>query len=270
LTGVVRGLARVLIALAGGLAPLAACHAAAPAPVAATALPTVKPEIVRRLPHDPRAWTEGLFFDASGQMYESTGEIGRSTLRRVNVETGAVEASAPVPLPLYGEGSSAVGDKIYSLSWQNGVGLIWDKATLTLKSQFTYLGEGWALTNLGSSLVMSDGTSNLRVIDPATLRLQRVIHVTALGKPVQQLNEVETVDGEIWANIWLTDRIARIDPASGAVKGWVDVSDLHRAAGTTGPDQIPNGIAYDGVHHKLYVTGKEWPVMFEIRIPKGK
>lgn len=254
---------RTFVGLGLILAPLAACQAA---PV--VDLPTVKAEIVRRLPHDPHAWTEGLFFDATGQMYESTGEIGRSTLRRVNPETGEVLASAPVPLPLYGEGSSAVGDRIYSLSWQNGIGLIWDKATLERKGQFSYLGEGWALTNMGSSLVMSDGTSNLRVVDPNGFRLQRVIHVTALGKPVAQLNEIELVNGEIWANIWLTDRIARIDPASGKVRGWVDVSDLHKVAGTTGGDQIPNGIAYDGVHHRLYVTGKEWPVMFEIKIPK--
>jgi glutaminyl-peptide cyclotransferase len=266
----VRGVAKAFTGLGLALAPLAACHAAAPAPRAAAALPTVKPVVVRKLPHDPKAWTEGLFFDATGQMYESTGEVGRSTLRRVNVETGEVEASAPVPLPLYGEGSSAVGDKIYSLSWQNGIGLVWDKTTLKPTAQFNYLGEGWALTNMGPDLVMSDGTSNLRVIDPATLHVRRVIHVTALGKPVDRLNEVELVNGEIWANIWLTDRIARIDPVSGAVKGWIDVSDLHREAGTTGPDQIPNGIAYDGVHHKLYVTGKEWPVMFEIRIPGKK
>ena len=262
-----RAFVRALVGLALGLVPLAACHAASPAPKAA-AVPTVKPVVVRRLPHDPKAWTEGLFFDATGQMYESTGEVGRSTLRRVNVETGEVEASAKVPMPLYGEGSSAVGDKIYSLSWQNGIGLVWDKATLTPKAQFNYMGEGWALTNMGPDLVMSDGTSNLRVIDPATLHVRRVIHVTAQGKPVEQLNEVELVDGEIWANIWLTDRIARIDPATGAVKGWIDVSDLHKAAGTVGPDQIPNGIAYDGVHHKLYVTGKEWPVMFEIKVPR--
>lgn len=256
---------KALIALVFAMVPLGACHAAAPAP-----LPTVKPEVVRKLPHDPHAWTEGLFFDSTGQMYESTGELGRSTLRRVNVETGAVMASAPVPLPLYGEGSSAVGGKIYSLSWQNGIGLIWDKATLTRTGQFSYMGEGWALTNMGPSLVMSDGTSNLRVIDPDGFRLQRIIHVTAQGKPVDQLNEVELVDGEIWANIWLTDRIARIDPVSGKVKGWIDVSDLHKAAGTTGPDQIPNGIAYDAVHRKLYVTGKEWPVMFEIKVPGKK
>jgi glutaminyl-peptide cyclotransferase len=261
----VRAVAKALMGLAFGLVPLAACHAAAPAP---GPLPTVRAEIVRKLPHDPHAWTEGLFFDATGQMYESTGEIGRSTLRRVNVETGEVMASAPVPRPLYGEGSAPFGDKIYSLSWQNGVGLIWDKATLTPKAQFNYMGEGWGLASFGNSFVMSDGTSNLRVIDPATLRMTRVIHVTAQGKPVDQLNEVEVVDGEIWANIWLTDRIARIDPVTGKVLGWVDVSALHQAAGTTGGDQIPNGIAWDGVHHKLYVTGKEWPVMFEIRLPR--
>lgn len=258
---------RALVGAGLALAPLGACHAASPA---LAALPVTKPVVVRKLPHDPHAWTEGLFFDATGQMYESTGELGRSTLRRVNVETGKVEASAPVPMPLYGEGGSAVGDKIFSLSWQNGIGLVWDKATLTIKGQFNYLGEGWALANLGPDLVMSDGTSNLRVLDPTDLHVLRIIHVTALGKPVVNLNEVEVVNGEIWANIWLTDRIARIDPATGKVKGWIDVSELHREAGTVGPDQIPNGIAYDGVHHKLYVTGKEWPVMFEIKVPGVK
>ncbi len=262
---------QALLGLALGLAPLAACHAAQPAPSSAAAeLPVVKPEVVRKLPHDPHAWTEGLFFDATGQMYESTGELGRSTLRRVNVETGEVLARADVPMPLYGEGSAPVGDKIYSLSWRDGIGLIWNKATLKPEGQFSYMGEGWALTKLGNDLIMSDGSSNLRVIDPNGFRLLRMIHVTANGKPVDQLNEVELVDGEIWANIWLTDRIARIDPASGHVKGWIDVSDLHKEAGTTGPDQIPNGIAYDGVHHKLYVTGKEWPTMFEIRVPGVK
>ncbi|WP_343613862.1 glutaminyl-peptide cyclotransferase [Novosphingobium sp.] len=262
---------QALLGLALTLVPLAACHAAQPAPSSASAeLPVVKPVVVRKLPHDPKAWTEGLFFDSTGQMFESTGELGRSTLRRVNVETGEVIARADVPLPLYGEGSAPVGDEIYSLSWRNGIGLVWDKATLKRKGQFSYMGEGWALTRLGPSLVMSDGSSNLRVIDPKNFRLERVIHVTAQGQPVDQLNEVELVDGEIWANIWLTDRIARIDPATGKVKGWIDVSDLHKAAGTTGPDQIPNGIAYDPVHHRIYVTGKEWPVMFEIKVPGVK
>ena len=250
--------ALALVALALGLA----------APARAE-LPVIKAEVVRTFPHDRGAWTEGLFID-NGEMFESTGEPNRSSVRRVDLASGRVIEKVMVPAPYYGEGIAPWHDQIVSLSWRNGVGFRWSRHGLRPLGRFQYLTEGWGLSRLGEDFVMSDGSSTLGVIDPATFRLKRIISVTAEGVPVDRLNELEVVDGEILANIWLTDRIARIDAATGHVLGWIDVSALHKRAGVFGQDQIPNGIAWDAKRRRLYVTGKEWPLLFEIKWPVGR
>jgi len=239
------------------------------APAALAELPVQRAEVLRTLPHDPRAFTEGLFID-HGELFESTGEVGRSTIRRVELATGRVLASVSIPAPLFGEGIAPWDGQILSLTWQGGVGFRWRRDGLKPLGQFTYPGEGWGLTRMGAEVVMSDGTATLRVIDPASFRLKRRIAVTAEDVPVRMLNELEYVDGEILANVWMTDRIARIDPASGHVLGWIDVAALHRRAGVFGQDQVANGIAWDAARRRLYVTGKEWPLLFEIKPPKAR
>ncbi len=241
-------------------------------------LPVASARVLRALPHDPAAFTEGLFID-KGQLVEATGEVGHSTIRRIDLETGRVLASVNVPAPLFGEGVAPWHGTILSLTWQNGIGFRWLPSPkggkhapwLRQIGRFAYLGEGWGLTGYEAGgvhrLIMSDGTDTLRFIDPAQFRVTGLLKVTAEGRPVAMLNELEYVNGEILANIWQTDRIARIDPVSGHVIGWIDLAALHRRAGVFGPDQVANGIAYDAPHHRLYVTGKEWPLLFEIAVP---
>jgi len=172
---------------------------------------------------------------------------------------------------VFGEGIAPWHDQILSLTWQNGTGFRWQARHLDYLSRFTYLGEGWGLTRMGEVLVMSDGTPTLRVMDPASFRLIRTIPVTVEGHPLAMLNELEWVDGEILANVWQTDLIARIDPANGHVTGWIDLSALHAAVRVGDPaGDVANGIAWDAAHRRLYVTGKEWPRLFEIAPPKRK
>ncbi|MBV9528416.1 glutaminyl-peptide cyclotransferase, partial [Sphingomonas sp.] len=223
--------------------------------------------VIREYPHDRRAFTEGLFY-LDGFLYESTGELGRSGLRKVDLATGRVIRQVAVNPPLYGEGIAPWRGNILSLTWKNGVGFRWSRDNFRKLSSFHYPGEGWALTSDGKSLIMSDGTDTLRFVDPASFRPRRLLRVTADGQPVTELNELEYVDGEILANIWLTNRIARIDPASGHVIGWIDVSALHARAGNTEENDVPNGIAWDAAHRRLFVTGKDWPVLFQIAPPK--
>jgi len=265
----------LLLVLAALLAPVGAGQVAGQ--TQASALPVQAAQVLRRLPHDREAYTEGLFIDR-GQMFESTGQTGRSSVRRVDLATGKVLARFTIPAPLFGEGIApwhkpGGQDQILGLTWRDGVGFRLSREGFRVLGQFSYLGEGWGLTvrptPAGGEIVMSDGTDTLRFIDPATFRARRLLRVTAGGVSLPMLNELEWVDGEILANIWLTDRIARIDPASGHVLGWIDVSALHRETGAMGQDQVANGIAWDAAHRRLYVTGKEWPVMFEIRPPKG-
>ena len=210
-----------------------------------------------------------MFID-QGQLYESTGGVGASSIRRVDLASGRVLESVSIPAPLFGEGIAPWRGTILSLTWQNGIGFRWSRKGLTPTGRFNYLGEGWALTGDGRELIMSDGTDTLRFIEPDQFRVIRLLKVSAGGRPVTMLNELEYVDGEILANIWQTDLIARIDPASGHVLGWIDLAALHRKAGVFGPDQVANGIAFDAPHHRLYVTGKDWPYLFEIAPPKRR
>ena len=241
-------------------------------------LPVASARVLRVLPHDPSAFTEGLFIEG-GHLVEATGELGRSSLRRVDLESGKVLASVSLPGDVFGEGVAPWHGTLLSLTWQNGFGFRWALANSNRRGgqhsgpwlrpigRFSYLGEGWGLTGDGHHLIMSDGTDTLRLIAPDQFRVTGLLRVTAEGRPVAMLNELEYVNGEILANIWQTDRIARIDPASGHVLGWIDLAALHRRAGVFGPDQVANGIAYDAPRHRLYVTGKEWPLLFEIALP---
>ncbi|MBN8807909.1 MAG: glutaminyl-peptide cyclotransferase [Sphingomonas sp.] len=232
-----------------------------------SSVPVRPAEVVATFPHDPHAYTEGLFYQ-DGALWESTGTIGRSGIRKVDLKTGKVLMSVAVDPPLYGEGIAPWGDQILSLTWKNGIGFRWSKDKLKQLGSFRYTGEGWALTNDGRDVILSDGTPVLRFIDPATFKVRRRLTVTHDGRPLPNLNEIEYVDGEILANVWLTDRIARIDPTSGRVVGWIDVSELHRQSGATDINDVANGIAWDAKHRRLFVTGKDWPYLFQIKPPK--
>lgn len=229
--------------------------------------------VVRDYPHDPHAFTEGLFY-RDGRLFESTGK-DPAGLREVRLEDGVVLRQHDLDPAFFGEGIIDVGDTILSLTWRNQIGFIWNRDDFRLVSAFTYPGEGWALTRDDHRIIMSDGTDQLRVLDPATLRETGQITVTADGAPVTMLNELEWIDpdgegpepGQIWANIWQTDRIARIDPDTGHVVAWVDLTGLMPLTTDMDPnDDVLNGIAWDAEGKRLFVTGKNWPKLFEIKV----
>ena len=239
--------------------------AAAPrGPQRLQAAPVSGYEVVRSYPHDPQAFTQGLVF-ADGVLYEGTGLNGRSGIRKVRLETGEVLQVQPLESRYFGEGIALVGDSLVQLTWQSGVGFVYDRATFQRRRTFTYKGEGWGLASDGTRLVMSDGTSTLRVLDPKTFAVTARLQVREAGRPVPQLNELEFVKGEIYANVWQSERIARISPKTGEVLGWIDLRGLlppHEAARV----DVLNGIAYDAAGDRLFVTGKLWPRLFEIRV----
>jgi glutaminyl-peptide cyclotransferase len=226
--------------------------------------PVVSVEQVRSFPHDSTAFTQGLVW-RGGRLYESTGRYGQSSLRIVELETGRVIQRVPLGQQYFAEGLAAVGDSLYQLTWKEGVAFIWDAETLRQVAQVQYNGEGWGLTSDGRRLIVSDGSSYLSFVDPATFQLDTTVRVTDGGRPVDQLNELEWVKGEVWANVWHTQRIARIDPLSGRVKGWLDLAAL--IPPVTDQEAVLNGIAYDEAQDRLLVTGKLWPRLYEIRIP---
>lgn len=233
-----------------------AAQAAGPPPV------NYSYRVVGTYPHDQRAFTQGLFY-LNGSLYESTGQVGQSTIRRVRLEDGRVLQSVPIPPGLFGEGIVNWGNEIISITWQGGNGFRWDLATLRRTGEWRYEGEGWGLTQNGTDIIMSDGSSALRFLDPATLAERRRITVTLQGVELTQLNELEWVNGEILANIWQQPRIARIDPATGRVTGIIDLSALAAENGDNS-DRVLNGIAWDARHDRLFVTGKYWPRLYEI------
>jgi len=238
-----------------------------PAPAATAAAPAVPVysfQVVNTYPHDKTAFTEGLQF-IDGAMYESTGMEGTSWLRRYDLATGAVQAEHVIDKQYFGEGSVVLADKIISLTWKNQKGFIYDRATLAPKGEFTYTGEGWGLTTDGQKVFMSDGSSQIRVLDPATLQETSRIDVTMNGRPVSQLNELEFIKGEIWANVFEADRIVRIDPATGKVNSVVYLANLLSPQDRQGVDVL-NGIAYDAAGNRIFVTGKYWPKIFEIKL----
>jgi len=222
-------------------------------------------EVVREYPHDPSAFTQGLVF-VDGFIYEGTGLNGRSSLRRVDLTSGEVVQMYNLSSEYFGEGITVYGDRIYQLTWQSNVGFVYDKGSFELLETFEVAIEGWGLTHDGSTLILSDGTSTLRFLDPETYEEVRAVNVHDNSIPVLNINELEYVKGEIWANIWLTDQIARVDSESGAVLGWLDLSGLEDRLEQNSTYDVLNGIAYDSEGDRLFVTGKLWRKLFEIEI----
>jgi glutamine cyclotransferase len=233
-----------------------------PPAVAAGTAPAVRYtyEVVRSWPHDRGAFTQGLLV-RNGSLLESTGLNGRSSLREVELATGRVLKQVPVANEYFAEGLTVIGDRAYQLTWQSQRGFVYDADTFRLLDTFTYAGEGWGLATDGRQLVLSDGTSRIRFLDPATFKVERTIDVTLDGKPLDQLNELEWINGEIFANVWQTDLVVRIDPATGRVRGVVDFTGLLPAGERPGTDVL-NGIAHDAATGRLLVTGKLWPKLF--------
>jgi glutaminyl-peptide cyclotransferase len=244
-------------------AALVAACACSPANEAG-GVPEYTYQIVHVYPHDPTAFTEGMFY-LNGFLYESTGLEEQSSIRKVKLETGEVVQKRDVPT-YFGEGIVNWKDKIYELTWQTQIGFIYDLATFAPKGEFHYPGEGWSMTTDGKRILMDDGTAQIRFWDPETLKETGRITVTDEGRPVTQLNEMEWVKGEIYANVWMTDRIARIDPNSGKVVGWIDCTGLLTPADRNADTDVLEGIAYDAAGDRLFVTGKRWPKLFEIKL----
>jgi glutaminyl-peptide cyclotransferase len=227
--------------------------------------PMQKIRIVKVYPHDPQAFTQGLLFDG-GFLYESTGREGMSSVRKVELETGGVLKISRLAPMYFGEGLALYGGKLIQLTWQHGKGFVYDKETFQLVGDFNFAPEGWGLTQDGKRLILSDGTPSLRYLDPVAYKETGRLNVTDGGWPVANLNELEIVKGEILANIWMKNVIARIDPATGRVKGWLDLDAICREHLSGNPDAVLNGIAYDAKAGRLFVTGKLWPKLYEIKI----
>lgn len=224
-------------------------------------------EQINRFSHDPRAFTQGLLYH-DGFLYESTGQYGRSTVRKVEPESGLVVASHSLARRFFGEGMALVGDRLIQLTWREGVAHVYDLQTLKPLKTLEYKGEGWGLVSHGDYLIRTDGTATLYFHDPQTFAEIKAITVHEQGQPVTRLNELEVVHGELLANILGSDRIARIDINTGDVTGWIDLSPLRQRHGEWRKARDLNGIAYDEAGDRLFVTGKYWPWLYEIRIPR--
>jgi glutamine cyclotransferase len=242
----------------------------------ATSVPSLKPskkvpvpvygyEVVHTWPHDRGAFTQGLTFQ-DGNLLESTGQVGRSSLRRVELENGKVLQQANVAAPYFAEGITLLKGKIYQLTWQQQLGFIYDAWTFEKIGEFHYAGEGWGLANDGQSLILSDGSNRIRFLDPANFEVRKTIAVADGRSAINELNELEYVQGEIYANIWHANRIARIDPQTGSVVGWIDLTGILALGEVSDEEAVLNGIAYDETNRRLFVTGKLWPKLFEIRL----
>jgi len=222
-------------------------------------------QIIKVYPHERSAYTQGLVFD-DGYFYESNGIKGESTLRKVQIGTGDPIQTFTLAPEIFAEGLTIMGDKIYQLSWQNQTGFVYDKKSFQLLNQFSYTTEGWGLTNDGKYLILSDGTEILYFIDPRSFAEVTRIEVYDNKGPVVSLNELEMINGEIWANIYRTDKIARIDPKTGKVLAYIDLSKLLNTSDYEQGTDVLNGIAYDSTNKRLFVTGKKWPKLFEIKL----
>ena len=227
--------------------------------------PVYVADVVREYAHDTAAFTQGLIWH-EGEMYESTGEVGGSSIRRVSLDDGKVLQKRDLPAPHFGEGIAIVGEKLFQLTWTSGIAYVYDRRTFEPRGEFRYQGEGWGLTTDGTQLVMSDGSATLRYLDPETFTVTRRLEVTENGTPVRNLNELEWVKGEIWANVWTTDNIARIDAQTGAVIGWINLTGLLPANVRTGREDVLNGIAYDASGDRIFVTGKRWARLYQISL----
>ena len=261
----VRRPAALLLAVAG----FSACnrdHTNGQAVDDTTPAPVVGATVLREFPHDTSAFTQGLVY-ADGAFFESTGRTGHSTLRQVEIATGKVLRQKAVDDQYFAEGLALYGGHLYQLTWQNQLGFIYNPADFGQTGTFPYQGEGWGLTTDGQSLILSDGSNQLRFIDPGNYTVRRVVNVMDAGAFVNDLNELEWVKGEVWANVWHTDRIARIDPQTGKVKGWIELTGIMDQSRLVDKEAVLNGIAYDAQHDRLWVTGKLWPALFEIQVP---
>ena len=234
------------------------------APTATSAVPVNTVSIINVYPHDRDAFTQGLVFE-DGVLYEGTGLHGRSTLRRVDLKTGEMQIRK-LPDRLFGEGITVFGERIIQLTWQAGIGFVYDRSSFELLGEFRYPTQGWGITHDGERLIMSDGTSTLRILNPATFEETGRIEVRDRDGPVTRLNELEYVEGEIYANVWQTDRIVRIAPDTGEVVGWIDLTGILKPEDRADPVDVLNGIAYDSDNDRLFVTGKLWPWLFEIEL----
>ena len=237
------------------------------------AIPVYTYEIVKTYPHDPKAFTEGLFF-RDGFLYESTGE--ESSLRKVEIETGKVLQQYKLPKESFGEGATFFKDKIYQLTWQERTAFAYDPNDFKLLQQFNYLGDGWGLTHDDKNLIMTDSTHVIRFVNPENFKTERTVAVFREdGQPLRNINELELVKGELWANIWHSEDpeilgkenyIVRLDPASGKILGWIDLSGISPEDLRRDPENTLNGIAYDEANDRIFVTGKRWKKLFEIKI----
>jgi glutamine cyclotransferase len=226
-------------------------------------------EVVQTYPHDPAAYTQGLVY-YQGALYESTGLNGLSSIRKVELQTGQVLKKVDVPAQYFAEGLAILNGQAYQLTWQSQRAFVYNLDSFQLLNTLNYPGEGWGLTHDGRSLIMSDGTNQIRFRNPGNFQVERSISVTDGALPVASLNELEYIKGEIYANVWQTDRIARIDPQSGRVLAWINLSGLLTAEDRMRNVDVLNGIAYDEAQGRLFVTGKLWPKLFEIRLKPGQ
>jgi len=233
--------------------------------VSANAPPEYTFAIVRVFPHDTSAYTQGLAY-RDGFLYEGTGRNGQSSLRKVRLETGEVIQRVDLESEFFGEGITIVKDRVFQLTWKSGVGFVYDLKSFHLLRQSAYSGEGWGLATDGRELFLSDGTSEIRVLDAETFQEKRRLRVHDGATPVDQLNELEFVEGQIFANVWHSNRIARISLRTGDVVGWIDLTGLLSPIYRLEPEAVLNGIAYDPIRKRLFVTGKLWPSIFEIRL----
>jgi glutamine cyclotransferase len=252
-------------------APSAGQSAPMPAPRdavrAGEAAPVYTYEIKNTYPHDRAAFTQGLVF-RDGYLWETTGLYGASSLRQVELKSGRVLRSVQLSKEYFGEGMTILRGKVFQLTWQNGEAFVYGVDDFRRLNKFKYAGEGWGLTHDNESLIMSDGTSRLKFLDPETFAVRRVLNVQDNGSPVGQLNELEYVRGEIFSNVWQDDRVARIDPKTGRVTGWIELSGLLPDTEREEETDVLNGIAYDEAGDRLFVTGKLWPKLYEIRLVK--
>jgi glutaminyl-peptide cyclotransferase len=261
------------IVLLAGLTLLARCNGeprnvTRQASATAPGTPVLGYEVVRTYPHDPKAYTQGLVYQ-DGFLYESTGLHGQSSLRKVELETGAVIKEVDLAPQFFGEGLALYKGRMFQLTWHSKVGFIYDLGSFNRIGNFSYPGEGWGLTHDGSWLIMSDGTDKLRYLDPETQKTQHDLRVKNGNQPLVALNELEFIKGRIYANVYQTDRIARIEPDSGRVACWIDLSGLLKPEDRKKSVDVLNGIAYDAGRDRIFVTGKLWPKLFEIRVKEN-
>jgi glutaminyl-peptide cyclotransferase len=261
-----RQILMMLIVTAGLFAPLLAqSHQVQRLPPVGSSVPVAGYTVRHTYAHDPRAFTQGIEYRAGG-LYEGTGLNGQSTLRRVELATGKVLQQVAVPPEYFGEGITTWGETILQLTWQSQIGFVYDRNSFKQLRTFRYTGEGWGLTHNATQLIMSDGSASLRFLDPKTFTETRRLLVTDAGIVIRDLNELEWVDGEIYANVWQTNFVARISPSTGRVLGWIDLRGLLSPEDQRAGADVLNGIAYDAAGRRLFVTGKLWPKLFEIEL----